>query len=80
MIGTAPAPLENLVPVAAMGPLHIVAAEDGRAATREALAHERAAVWVGATGSAEYAEFDGELHRGAPRVPGTEACRTEPRS
>jgi len=74
MIGTPQAPLENLVAVGAMGVPgaateasgegpEVVAAEDGREAAEAALGTERAAVWVGPTGSAAFAEFRAELAR-----------------
>jgi hypothetical protein len=71
MIGTAMLPL-NLVcvivveptedPKATGGPT-IVAAQDGRAAAEAALAHDRAAVWVGPVGSPAYEEFRDEIGR-----------------
>ena len=61
MIGTVMPPLEQV-------PVHIVVGEDGGKAASEALAYERAAVWVGDAGSPEYEEFVAEVAR--PRLRG----------
>jgi hypothetical protein len=66
MIGTPPA-LLNLLRVGGVEVPRIVAGEDGREAAEEALAHERAAVWVGGTGSRAFEEFCAEVSR--PRPP-----------
>ncbi len=49
-----------------MEPVPVVAGTDARAAAEVAVAHERAAVWVGATGTAAYQEFVAEVARPRP--------------
>ena len=51
--------METLV----VGERVVVAGEDGAEAATAAMAHERAAVWVGPTGSAAFAEFCAEVGR-----------------
>jgi hypothetical protein len=65
MIGTGVPLLENLLAVDGVSgePVRIVAADDGREAAEEALAEERAAVWVGPTASAAFEEFRAEVFR-----------------
>jgi hypothetical protein len=41
----------------------VIAGEDGRSAAEAALAHDRAAVWVGPVGSPAYEEFRDEIGR-----------------